>query len=202
MPETYQYIQDYLKPHAGSKWVTVRNPKGSLYDHCMDRKILPIKQRRWCTEDFKIKPIQRFLRNNLGATAKNPVTQHIGFSVDEAHRANFHVRHPKYVVLQYPLLNDKITRRQCEDIIMSNGWPIPVKSGCYYCPFSRKRNIRKMAAEHPELIQKIRMLEKNNYTYPKKNLFGDRTVDSIVAADSMSLDDFEEFGCDSGHCML
>lgn len=202
-PETYEYIRDYLQPYAGRRWVSVKSDRNdSLLKHCMDNKIIPLMTKRWCTTDFKIKPINKYLRTVLKATHKNPVYTHIGFSIDESHRANFSKKNPKYSILTYPLLDDEITRHQCYDIIKQHGWPVPPKSGCYYCPFMGKKRIRELKVSHPDLFEKVIQLEENDAKFPKRTLFGKGTVRGITAEDTMSLDDFEEFGCDSGHCML
>lgn len=204
MPETYTYIEDYLKPLAGKRWHTVRTTRAtSLYEYCTRRKIVPIVTRRWCTADFKVKPIQRFYRKYYNATAKNPVYVHIGFSLDEIHRANFSKPPPKYTVMKYPLLDDHITRTQCKEIIKQHGWPLPVKSGCYYCPFKSVKDWRKLRADHPSLFELAEKLEQNNSFYPKRSLKGNKHLRIITGADSTSLDDYvDEYACDSGHCMV
>ena len=110
--ETYYYIEKYLKPFCESKgleWITVR-AKTTLMDHCLKQKIIPIPTRRWCTHDFKVRPIQRELRKR-GATKKNPITSCIGISIDEAHRANFNSG-VQYQVMEYPLVDKKISRKK------------------------------------------------------------------------------------------
>lgn len=205
MPETYDYINDYIKPLAGKRWHTVRATRAaSLYDHCIERKIVPIIARRWCTEDFKVKPLQRFYRKYYHATHKNPVYIHIGFSLDEAHRANFSRKMPRYTIAKYPLLDDHITREQCKEIIKSHGWPLPVKSGCYYCPFQSKKKWRELRANHPDLFILSEKLEQNDRFYPKRTLSRAGKLRVITGADLHSLDDYDhtEDLCDSGHCML
>ena len=84
-PETYYYIEKYLKPHCkeqGLDWVTVKFEKyDSLMDFCFKEKTLPIMRTRECTRRFKIDPIKKFVKS-IGATAKNPVYEDIGFSID------------------------------------------------------------------------------------------------------------------------
>lgn len=202
--ETYEYIENYLKPFCESKnlkWVTVKAKK-TLMQHCLDRKIIPIVTRRWCTEDFKIKPIRRFLRS-LGATAKNPIISHIGISLDESHRANFN-NDVKYQLLEYPLVDRKITRDMCKDIILKHGFPLPSKSGCDFCMFNKRSWFRELAIKQPERFKQIVEMEKNSYTYGKYYLQGKYPLEMIIS--NSKLDDFieNEIGdtCDSGHCFV
>ena len=202
--ETYWYIENYLKPFCkekGIRWVTVKHKHGfSLMEWCLKRKILPIRSRRWCTQDFKIKPINRFIKS-LGATKKNPIYTDIGISLDESHRANFTVTKPLYVRQSYPLLDHKITRRECYEIIKQHGFPIPVKSGCDFCPYTKRKDMRKLHAEDPERFHDIVKMEQNDRYYPKKPLIGNSPLENLEQ--NQSLDDFESDdleSCDSGHC--
>jgi hypothetical protein len=205
--ETYWFIENYLKPFCqekGLRWVTVKNKHGfSLMEWCLKRKIIPIRTRRWCTQDFKIKPINRFIRS-IGATRKNPIIQDIGISLDESHRANFSKTMPKYVKLEYPLLDAKLTRRECIEIIKNHGWPLPVKSGCDFCPYTKRKDMRELLAKDPERFNKIIEMEKNDRYYPRKPLIGTSPLENLLKNES--LDNYVESEimdtCDSGHCFV
>jgi len=203
--ETYYYVEKYLKPFCKSKnleWVTVKEKRyGSLMKHCLERKILPIPARRWCTDEHKVKPILKELRKR-GATKKNPITSCIGISIDEAHRANFNTS-VQYQKLEYPLVDKKISRQNCAEIILKHGFPIPPKSGCDFCMFFSKNHFRELAKNNPERFQKIVNMEKNSSSYGKYYLKGKYPLQMIL--DNTSLDEFEsEYAdsCDSGHCMV
>ena len=209
--ETYWYIENYLKPFCkekGLRWKTVTHKSGfSLMQWCMKRKILPIRARRWCTADFKVKPINKFIRS-LGATKKKPIYTDIGISLDEVHRANFTVQKPLYVRQLYPLLDNKISRIDCYNIIKEHGWPVPPKSGCDFCMFTKVSKIRKLRKDHPERFKKIVEMEQNDRYYPNKPLIGKKPLDQL--GDDQPLDDFmdddydeeEQQTCDSGHCFV
>ena len=206
--ETYWYIENYLKPFCkekGLRWITVKHKHGfSLMEWCLKRKILPIRSRRWCTQDFKIKPINRFIKS-LGATKKNPIYTDIGISLDESHRANFTVTKPLYVRQFYPLLDNQITRRECYEIIKQHNFPIPVKSGCDFCPYTKRKDMRKLRADDPKRFHEIVLMEQNDRYYPKKPLIGISPLENLEK--NQSLDDFDDNNdnddlesCDSGHC--
>jgi hypothetical protein len=208
--QTYWYIEHYLKPFCkekGLKWATVvHKHKFSLMEWCMKRRIIPIKSRRWCTQDFKIKPINRLLRI-LGAKKKTPIIEDIGISLDESHRANFSKMDVQYVKKNWPLMDDKITRRNCHEIIQEYGWPQPPKSGCDFCMFQKRSKLRKMLAtpEGRARLEKINEMEKNDRFYPRKPLIGNYVIDGMLHNNTLDGfmdapdEDYDE-GCDSGHC--
>ena len=208
--ETYYYIDKYLKPFCiekGVEWHTVRNKKyDSLMDKYFDRNVIPNTGRRWCTQDFKIMPIQRKLRE-LGATSKNPIHVSIGISLDESHRmsATAHIDKPRYEHKVYPFLDFGITRKDCYKIIEDYGWPIPRKSGCDFCPFMKRSEMRKLMAERPERYKKIVLMEQNSKQ--RKPLFGNH----FLAEPGTALDEWfseeydnteEALACDSGRCFV
>jgi len=208
--ETYWYIEHYLKPfckEVGLKWKTVTHKHGfSLMEWCIHRRILPIRTRRWCTMDFKVKPINRFLRK-LGAKKRKPIIEDIGFSSDESHRVNFNKKNPLYVQNEYPLLDDKLTRNDCHKIIAEKGWPQPAASGCDFCMFQKRSKLRKMLVtpEGKARLEQINEMEKNDRFYPRKPLIGKYVIDGMLHNNTMDAfmdapdEDYDE-GCDSGHC--
>ena len=207
MPETYTYIEKYLKPFCkekGLEWKTVVKGEETLYDMQFRKKIIPMRMRRQCTQDFKILPINKELRRR-GATKKTPITMAIGFSTDEYHRYNPNPpKKPKYVEFCYPLLDDHISRKGCKEIITNHGWELPVKSGCYYCPFQTRKRFRELYANHPELFDKAVALEMNERAYPKRLLSAMPliTIKQSQNLDQWSSDEYEPMGtCDEGHCM-
>lgn len=205
--ETYWYIENYLKPFCKEhnlEWVTVKHKHGfSLMEWCIKRKIIPIRTRRWCTMDFKVKPINRFIRT-LGAKKKNPVHVDIGISMDESQRANFTKKDVQYIVKEYPLLDAKLTRSDCKKIITDYGWPLPPKSGCDFCMFQKRSTLRKMLAtpEGKARLIEIDKMEKNDRYYPRKPLIGKFTIDGLLK--NGTLDDFpdddNDDSCDDGYC--
>ena len=63
--------------------------------------------------------------------------------------------------VQFPLVEKGIGRDNCIEIIKHASWPIPIKSGCFLCPFQRTSQWEKLARVHPDLLKKAIMLEKH-----------------------------------------
>ena len=163
----------------------------NLYDHCWAKKMVPSRVNRWCTDKFKVRP----LINNY----TEPGYELIGFSTDEAHRAKMSVR--KQVESRYPLLEYEIDRNECIRIIQRHGIPVPQKSGCWFCPFQRISQWRRLRQKHPDLWCKAKRLEDRNVGDQIARgkapiyLVGEKPLDRVVNENQGEL--FEEY---KPHC--
>ena len=206
MPETYAYIEKYLKPFCkekGLNWITAKHKSGlNLRTYMMNKNSAPNRHKRECTKEFKIMPIRYEVRK-LGAHMYNPAYIAIGFAIDESLRVNTNpIYDVSYMKNEYPLIDDHITRKGCIEIIQKHGWELPIKSGCYYCPFKSKRAMRDLYAQYPDLFQKAVELESNHVYYPRFKFY-DQPLISITKNQTLGnwLDDTEDQSCSSGHCM-
>ncbi|MGC8585699.1 MAG: phosphoadenosine phosphosulfate reductase family protein [Thermoplasmata archaeon] len=171
-PETYAYLKKYVKPYLkeiGKDFIVVRGKEKvngqeitNLYDACYLWKVIPSRMLRFCTDKFKIKPIKQYFQNNF---PEERVRAIIGIAYDEVYRIN-NIRWDGQEIW-YPLIERKITRNGCIDIIKNAGWEIPVKSGCFFCPFQTRREWYWLRYTHPDLWQKAIALEKNGSRYPE-----------------------------------
>lgn len=94
--------------------------------------------KRQCTRDFKIRPVERKVRELVGlkrAFKGMPplATVWIGISADEAHRAK--PSSTPWIVRRHPLLEADIDRIDCLDWMADHGYPEPPRSACLWCPF-------------------------------------------------------------------
>ena len=195
--ETYDYIDKYLIPFCkkrGLVWKTVRNEKWTLEDSLRHYNGPPDTYHRVCTNDFKVRPIQRYMRRVHKVTATNPYTLIMGITYDEAHRANMSPRY-LYELRAFPLVDKKMTRQDCKDVIRRHGWPLPRKSGCDFCPLQRRAGWKRLKVESPKRFAELVELErdfKNGMTF---SLSG---VPLTKYLESHQLEDFGE--CIDGSC--
>ena len=84
---------------------------------------------RRCTDRWKIVPIRHWLR----AQGAKRATVQIGISVDEVHRMSDSPR--KWITHRYPLIELRLSRQDCMNIIEDAGFSIPPRSACWMCPF-------------------------------------------------------------------
>ena len=167
VPETYSYLKvarEYLERHCVPLTVLKKNGRtGSLYETSWRRRVFPSAIWRWSTRDFKVNPIHRHYRS-FGVH----INQYMGIAYDEIER----MKHSRvdFVTNFYPLVDQKITREGCEEVIRDAGLPVPVKSGCYFCPFNSFERWRWLHDEHPELYAKAVALEEHSKHYPAQRL--------------------------------
>ena len=104
--------------------------------------------RRQCTSEYKLKPIERFVRRDMiGGKAgahvpKNThVTQLIGISLDEVKRAHQVIANNEHAWSspEFPLLIAGMTRADCLAWMDARGFPRPPRSACVFCPYKRDR---------------------------------------------------------------
>ncbi len=154
-PETAKYVKLFcdkypvtiLKPDAGTReGVRFDN----LYDYCHFKKIIPSVKHRWCTDRFKVRVVHKYV--------DKPCWMHIGIDAGEAKRAK--ISTTKGIEHRWVLIENGIDREGCKKLIADHGLPVPRKSGCWFCPYQTDAQLRILRREHPDLICKLRTLEK------------------------------------------
>lgn len=206
---TYAYIRDHLRPwlaRAGNGLVLdERCREPGLYQYAYDRQMVPSINTRWCTSRFKIDVVNAWAKEH-GATRADPVELQIGISVDEAKRARPNKRQRKYVTRRYPLLELGISRADCARIIAEAGLPVPPKSGCWYCPYQRKRQWVELKLHEPEKAELALALEDNARLRNPRDLLGGyfKLRDLIGGGTQLDFDSVLENdeGCTQGYCFV
>ena len=166
MPETYQYLKvmgRYLeKVEIPLEIVRVRSGE-SLSDRCTRRRVIPSEVWRWCTRDMKVTPIHAFYRG-----LKAHIYQYMGIDYGEVHRMK--PARVDYVTNLYPLIDAKIKRDGCVDIIKKARLPVPIKSGCYICPFNNMERWASIHDKHPDLYKTAIKIEENGKHFGRQSL--------------------------------
>jgi len=167
LPETYEHLEiakDYLEKHGiPFKVIKVDVAGGGLYEGCERRKVIPSQLWRWCTRDYKVKPIFRFYKS-LGTH----VYQYLGIDYGEIQRVKKSTE--SYVTNLFPLVDAKIDRKGCIDLINKEGLPVPVKSGCFFCPFNNLDRWEYIYKNHKDLFDRAIRLEENSKHFPEQKL--------------------------------
>lgn len=223
-PDTIRYIEDVAKPYAAANGIDLvevqrRRKTGQvvdLYDEVMREDIrgvdIPVfsaggaPMQRRCTKNFKVLVIGRWTKAH-GATVDDPAIVGLGISIDEFQRANsnaFLAWHRN----DYPLLDLRLSRQDCVAIIEHANLPVPPKSACWFCPFTRTTDWVRMKAKQPELFMNAVVLELDIRTKRRRSSqtdvflsgFGRPLHEAIGDQDEMEFDEPDNF-CESGHCM-
>lgn len=148
-PETYEYVKALqVRGYLITVLECKKNGLG-LYEYSHKYKILPSRWQRWCTADFKIKPMYEYF--------EKPCTVYIGFDAGEPQRAK--PSRDLDITNEFPLIEEGINREGCEQIIKDAGLSVPRKSGCYFCPFQSIGNFTTLRDNEPDLWCKTKKLE-------------------------------------------
>lgn len=110
--------------------------------------------RRQCTYEYKIRPIERFIRRTvLGLKPRQrapkvpTIRQWYGISLDEHQRM---AKNPnKWTVNYYPLIERRMTRRHCLEWLEKRGVSAP-RSACIACPFKHNSEWRLLRDGSPD----------------------------------------------------
>jgi hypothetical protein len=159
---------------------------------------------RNCTIDFKVKQVAKEIKAR-GATKDDPARVALGISLDEFHRMK-----PSRLPVQvseWPLVDLRITRNDCLNIIRDAGLPQPPKSSCWFCPFHTKAAWREMARDEPDMF--IRSVELERFINRRREDIGKDPVWLSSALkpldqafqDTGQLPMFDDATCDiGGYC--
>jgi len=109
--------------------------------------------RRQCTSEYKLTPIKKKTREIAGLvprarSTKNLVTMIIGISWDESQR----MKDPffPWITNEYPLVDRRLTRQDCIDWSLANGYERPPRSACVGCPFKNAEEWRYLKTQPEE----------------------------------------------------
>lgn len=120
---------------------------------------------RQCTSEYKLKPVNKKIRQLMKEEGAEKAIVWIGISWDEMIRAK--PSREKNMENRHPLLEKQMDRLNCLSWMKRKGYPLPPKSSCIGCPFhdnvmwlDMKRNQPEEWAEAVEFDRMIRKLPK------------------------------------------
>lgn len=159
---TWDYLAEVAGPGLAVAGLTVEVAphslaKVDLYSN-KDDLLLPVytatgKLPTFCSTEWKERVIMRWARNQ----GVESCDCWLGFSMDEKTRAKPGRR--KWFRRTFPLLDQSLTRGDCEAIIEAYGWPLPHKSACHMCPNRSDGEWVQMRDAYPDQFQAAVELE-------------------------------------------
>ena len=116
--------------------------------------------RRQCTGDFKVKPIEKLIREHCGGQFGRPlpkdviVHQYMGLSFDEPKRVirvkQRFLAKPSNWRVHFPLWDMEYTRGDCQAYLRTRmSYEVP-RSACVFCPFKSDSEWRRLRDEDPK----------------------------------------------------
>ena len=103
---------------------------------------------RKCTQEFKLIPVRRKVRELMREHGAKRAVQWIGISTDEAHRMK--PAREKYLDSRWPLIDALMRRQDCLAWMERNGYPKPPRSACVYCPYHSDAEWQRLETVEPE----------------------------------------------------
>ena len=171
---TYEFAQQWAPwlEERGVKVVTVQAPDAepiNRFGGCMVPAFIDGHGvfSRQCTDNWKRKPIRRWLQANRSGQS---VEMWLGISLDEVPRMK--PSDVQYITHRWPLIDRRMTRNDCVRWLERHGLPVPPKSACTFCPYHSKAAWHDMRAEGgPNWQEAIQVDEAIRKARPPYDLF-------------------------------
>jgi hypothetical protein len=177
-PYTYLYINimnRWLKAHNMPEITVVRNVdkdgnRYSLEQECLKIKALPSIAYGYkkCSLKHKVAPQDKFCNNYQPCINawknKEKIVKFVGYDAGEENRilnAKTHdIQDTKFSKV-YALYEWGWWREDCEKKIIEHGLPLPGKSSCFFCPSMKKKEIKQLKKQYPDLFNRAIAIEDN-----------------------------------------
>lgn len=155
-PALYQFL-DRFEAQTGRAVVRLQAPyPGGLPGRIRDKLFFPSFNARYCTREFKIEPLNQFLRAHL------PCTMAIGLRADEQRVGN--LTQMDGLTITYPLQEQGLDRAACVALCVAHDLlprypPYMLRGGCIGCFFKRPSEVQALLALEPALYDGLQALE-------------------------------------------
>lgn len=159
LPGTLDYLTK-IEAYLGKKIVYLNPDRPFRHYLQIYRGVLPDPRARWCTRMLKIKPFERFIKDD-------PVMLYVGIRYDERHRKGYISTKPN-ITSSFPFIENGINLDGVIHILDKSGLGLPAyyswrsRSGCYFCFFQQKLEWIGLLENHPDLFEEAMKFEKFN----------------------------------------
>jgi hypothetical protein len=174
-PETLAYIErfsEWLQSKGYPKVEHLRytdkdGNRLTLEENCLNKEILPSLSYGYkkCSLRWKVGPLDKYHNNNDLAQEcwerGYKVIKLLGYDAGEGRRVDWADEEDDKYEYGFPLYHLGLNRRGCEDLIEEAGLPSPGKSACFFCPATKKHEIKALANDHPDLMERAIQMEEN-----------------------------------------
>jgi len=198
-PHTYEHnllFTEWLVSHGMPPINTVRYKRETLEENSLRIKGLPSIAYGFkkCSLKFKVQPQDQYCNNWKPAkdTWKRgeKVTKLIGYDATEERRAK--IKEDKKYTYRYPLIEWGWDRAKCIQVIKDAGLSLPGKSACFFCPSSKAQEIKWLAKNHPQLMDRAIAMEKNANLTTIKGLGRDFSWSDMIGFDERQVKMFDD----------
>lgn len=178
-PHTYRHLavmQAWCARVGFPEIGIARNPRETLEAECLRIGTLPSKAYGFagCTDKHKIRPMKAHLVAHpavIDWRAANPgalAERWIGYDAGEDRRASGKSLDDGIFRFHYPLIQWGWDRDGCVDAIARHGLPQPGKSSCFFCPNSKRGEVRRLRLQSPDLFDRALAMEAKALASPTR----------------------------------
>jgi len=181
LPETYEYL-GRLEALLGKPIHKSTSENGDFVGFDQLLKVyggmLPSVHRRWCTNDMKLKPFEKFI-------GEEKCYNYVGLRADE--KRDGYISGKPNIIPVYPFRDDGLVKADIINILEESGLGMPpytkwgrTRSGCFFCFYQQKIEWVKLRETHPDLYEKAKEYEKPGKN-AKANFFwnGDESLTDL-----------------------
>lgn len=163
-PITYEYVQHINKTLLNGKLVTLKSDKyKGLHDLVVKKKRAPSVMARFCTEELKVKPTEKYIKS-----LDSEVQFYVGIRADES-EARAKLPTTAWHDIYECYIHRPLIRWTSEDVFKLHEKygiePNPLykmgmlRVGCMPCCMVKLKELRSIVRHRPEAINKVRSLE-------------------------------------------
>ena len=176
LPEVYEFL-GRLEGFLG-KPIKYLNPDRD-FDFWLREygNFLPSPRTRWCTRQLKLRPFEKWIRDDLKSGVH--VVSHVAIRADEPERIGMHATHPNLEV-RFPFRDHGLDKATVIDLLESSGLGLPSyygwrsRSGCTFCFYQQKIEWVRLKREHPEAFEEAKRYEKTALEHGSPFTWSDR----------------------------
>jgi hypothetical protein len=162
LPEVYEFL-GRLEGFLG-KQIAYLNPDRD-FDFWLKEygNFLPSPRTRWCTRQLKLRPFEKWIKDDLGDGIK--IISHVAIRADEPARSGMQATHPN-LQIRFPFREHGLDKPAIIELLESSGLGLPKyyswrsRSGCTFCFYQQKIEWVRLKREHPEAFEEAKSYEK------------------------------------------
>ena len=138
---------------------------------------LPSPRTRWCTRQLKLRPFEKWIRDDLRSGVH--VVSYVAIRADEPGRIGMHATHPNLEV-RFPFRDHGFDKAAVLDLLESSGLGLPSyyrwrsRSGCTFCFYQQKVEWVRLKREHPDAFEEAKRYEKTALDHGSPFTWSDR----------------------------
>ena len=214
---TWDYLDNTLRPNLAKVGVAIARVTATEYGYYSNELFInnkltipyinqeynpPMRASAFCSGNWKRDAIENFIRKSLG-WKRSEYCLWIGFSRDEGRRITKMQSGKDYPegLISFPLLDARMTRRECVKLVESMGWPTPPRSACWMCPNNSDYEWRDIIKNRPDEFKKAVELEREIHLIDP-DAWLHRSCVPLDQVDFSQPEDLFSRPCDSGMCFV